>query len=162
MIHLGSHLNLRLIVCFSFRPLPLLRQGVLRCCFHSRATFFAGTSQPELEVPAQISRCASGAGGRTCQSEAARMGWRGVLAQRTPPMRAAAKRRSQAELGGGVGPRRGVYGALAGRLTAERREAIVDGLLWELVWRLRRALEHLKGVVIGVVVRVHLGTIQWR
>ena len=28
---------------------------------------FAGTSQPELEVPAQISRCASGAGGRTCQ-----------------------------------------------------------------------------------------------
>ena len=49
------------------------------------------------------------------------MGWRGVLAQRTPPMRAAAKRRSQAELGCGVGPRRGVYGALAGRLTAERR-----------------------------------------
>ena len=46
-------------------------------------------------------------------------GWRGVLAQRTPPMRAAAKRRSQAELGWGVGPRRGVYGALAGRLTAE-------------------------------------------
>jgi hypothetical protein len=28
------------------------------------------------------------------------MGWRGVLAQRTPPLRAAAKRRSQA--GGGV------------------------------------------------------------
>jgi len=27
------------------------------------------------------------------------MGWRVVLAQRTPPMRAAAKRRSQAELG---------------------------------------------------------------
>jgi hypothetical protein len=90
------------------------------------------------------------------------MGWRGVLAQRTPPMRAAAKRRSHAELGGGVGPRGGVYGALVVRLTAERREAIVDGLLWELVWRLRRALEHLKGVVIGVVVRVHLGTIQWR
>jgi len=33
---------------------------------------FAETSQPELEVPAQISRCASGAGGRTCQSAAAR------------------------------------------------------------------------------------------
>src|SRR5271155_1364647 len=48
-------------------------------------------------------------------------GWRGLLAQRTPPMRAAAKRRSQAELGCGVGPRRGVYGALVGRLTAERR-----------------------------------------
>ena len=53
------------------------------------------------------------------------MGWRVVLAQRTPPMRAAAKRRSQAELGCGVGPRRGVYGALAGRLTAERREPVV-------------------------------------
>jgi hypothetical protein len=51
-------------------------------------------------------------------------GWRGVLAQRTPPLRAAAKRRSQAELGCGVGPRRGVYGALAGRLTAERRVGI--------------------------------------
>src|SRR5713101_3496425 len=36
-------------------------------------------------------------------------------------MRAAAKRRSQAELGCGVGPRRGVYGAFAGRLTAKRR-----------------------------------------
>jgi hypothetical protein len=32
-----------------------------------------------------------------------------------------AKRRSQAELGGGVGPRGRVYGALAGRLTAQRR-----------------------------------------
>jgi hypothetical protein len=41
------------------------------------------------------------------------------LAQRTPPMEAAAKRRAQAELGGGVGPRREVYGALAGRLTAK-------------------------------------------
>ena len=41
-------------------------------------------------------------------------GWRVVLAQRTPPMRAAAKRRSQAELGCGVGPRGEVYGALAG------------------------------------------------
>ena len=47
------------------------------------------------------------------------MGWRGVLAERTPPMRAAAKRRSQAELGGGVGPRGGVYVALAGWLTAQ-------------------------------------------
>src|ERR1700692_1006779 len=42
-------------------------------------------------------------------------------AQRTPPMRAAAKRRSHAELWCGVGPRRKVYGALVGRLTAERR-----------------------------------------
>jgi hypothetical protein len=52
------------------------------------------------------------------------MGWRVVLAQRTPPLRAAAKRRSQAEFGCGVGPRRGVYGAFAGRLTAERRDIL--------------------------------------
>jgi len=56
------------------------------------------------------------------RAKAARMGWRVVLAQRTPPMRAAAERRSQAELGCGVGPRRGVYGARAGRLTAVRRD----------------------------------------
>ncbi len=31
------------------------------------------------------------------------MGWRVVLAQRTPPLRAAAKRRSQAALGGDGG-----------------------------------------------------------
>jgi hypothetical protein len=49
-------------------------------------------------------------------------GWRGLLAKGTPPLRAAAKRRSQAELGCGAGPRREVYGALAGRLTAKRRE----------------------------------------
>jgi len=54
------------------------------------------------------------------------MGWRGVLAKETPPMRAAAKRRSQAELGCGVGPRREAYGALAGRLTAERRGMLLD------------------------------------
>jgi hypothetical protein len=36
---------------------------------------------------------------------------------RTPPMRAAAKRRSRAGLGWSAGPRRGVYGALAERLT---------------------------------------------
>ena len=47
------------------------------------------------------------------------MGWRVVLAQRTPPLRAAAKRRSQAELACGVGPRCEVYGALAGRLIAQ-------------------------------------------
>jgi len=51
---------------------------VLRC-FHHRATFFARPSQTELEGRAQISRCASGAGGRTCQSEANPEGWRGVL-----------------------------------------------------------------------------------
>jgi hypothetical protein len=49
-----------------------------------------------------------------------------VLAQRTPPMRAAAKRRSQAGLGSGAEPRRGVYGALAGRLTAELTRYFVE------------------------------------
>ena len=77
-------------------------------------------------------RCVSGAGGRTCQRYRlaqqevgivfAQRTWRVVLAERTPPMRAAAKRRSRAELGCGVGPRRGVYGALARRLIAERRD----------------------------------------
>ncbi len=37
------------------------------------------------------------------------------------------KRRSQAELECGVGPRRGVYGALAGRLTAQRRGMLSAG-----------------------------------
>jgi hypothetical protein len=46
VIHLGSHLNLRRISVFSFRPLPLLRQGVLRFVLVSRATFFAATSHP--------------------------------------------------------------------------------------------------------------------
>ena len=58
------------------------------------------------------------------------MGWRVVLAKRAPPLRAAAKRRSQEGLGYGVGPRRGVYGALAGRLTAERREDGWAGRSW--------------------------------
>jgi len=53
--------------------------------------------------------------------EFAQRTWRGLLAQRTPPMRAAAKRRSQAELGCGVGPRGRVHGALVGRLTAKCR-----------------------------------------
>ncbi len=45
-------------------------------------------------------------------------------------MRAAAKRRSQAEWRCGVGPRRGVYGALAGRLTAETAAvSIVDDVV---------------------------------
>jgi hypothetical protein len=42
VIHLGSHLNLRRISVFSFRPLPLLRQGVLRCCFHFPRNIFRG------------------------------------------------------------------------------------------------------------------------
>ena len=50
--------------------------------------------------------------------------WQDVLAERTPPMRAAAKRRSQAESGWRVGPRRGVYGALAGRLTEQQHSGL--------------------------------------
>src|SRR5271163_2286985 len=41
-------------------------------------------------------------------------------------MRAAAERRSQVGLRCGVGLRRGVYGALAGRLTAQRRDGIAE------------------------------------
>ena len=55
-----------------FCPLPLLRQGVLRFAFIPAQLFSARASQNELEARAQISRCASGAGGRTCQSKAAR------------------------------------------------------------------------------------------
>jgi len=69
--------------------------------------------------------------------------WQDVLAQRAPPLRAAAKRRSQAELRCGAGPRREVYGALAGRLIAERRvefskmaergrSLYVKGIGWDL------------------------------
>jgi hypothetical protein len=51
VIHLGSALNLRRIVCFSFRPLPLLRQGMLCCAFHRRETFSARPSHLKLEGP---------------------------------------------------------------------------------------------------------------
>jgi hypothetical protein len=44
-----------------------------------RQFFSARPLHLEQEGRAQISGCASGAGGRTCHSEAARMGWRGVL-----------------------------------------------------------------------------------
>src|ERR1035437_1137713 len=50
------------------RPLPLVRQGVLRFALIPAQFFSARPSHP-------------------------RTGWHGVLAQRTPPMRAAAKRR---------------------------------------------------------------------
>src|ERR1700692_841230 len=56
-----------------------------------------------------------------------------------------AKRRSQAELGCGVGPRRGVYGAVAGRLTAKQRASGHIESRWEglgedsLVFRLANA-----------------------
>ncbi|MGC2758409.1 hypothetical protein, partial [Candidatus Binatus sp.] len=85
VIHLGSHLNLRRIVVFSFRPLPVIGQGMLRFAFIP-AQHFRGDLSPELEVPAQISRCASGAGGRTCQSDSDPKGWRGVLVWCPLPM----------------------------------------------------------------------------
>jgi len=69
-------------------------------------------------------RCASGAGGRPCHSAAARTGWHGVLAQRTPPIRAAAKRRRG--LGQGRlrdGRERQSLRSPSGRRTAQRRES---------------------------------------
>jgi hypothetical protein len=76
VIHLGSHLNLRLIVVCSFRPLPLLRQGVLRFVLVSRATLFAATSHPNLEVAAQIPDArAKRAAGR---AKAKRLEWAGA------------------------------------------------------------------------------------
>jgi hypothetical protein len=44
VIHLGSALNLRRIVCFSLHPLPLLRQGVLRLFGLLRNCFRAALS----------------------------------------------------------------------------------------------------------------------
>jgi len=63
------------------RPLPVIGQGVLRFVFITAQLFFARPSHPEQDGRAQISRCASGAGGRTCHSEAARTGWRGLLVE---------------------------------------------------------------------------------
>jgi len=47
------------------RPPPVIGQGVLRFAFITAQFFSARPSQTELEGRAQISRCASGAGGRT-------------------------------------------------------------------------------------------------
>src|SRR5260370_40382388 len=55
------------MTCFSFRPLPLIGQGVLRFAFIPAQLFPRGPLKTEMEGRAQISRCASGAGGRTCQ-----------------------------------------------------------------------------------------------
>jgi hypothetical protein len=52
------------------RPLPVIGQGVLRFAFITAQLFSARPSQTELEGRAQISRCVSEAGGRTCQSAA--------------------------------------------------------------------------------------------
>ena len=71
---------------FRLRPLPLLRQGVL-CFALITAQLFPRGPLTGIGGPcADVCRCASGAGGRSCQSEAARQGWRGVLVQRTPPI----------------------------------------------------------------------------
>jgi hypothetical protein len=42
------------MTCFSFRPLPLLRQGVLRFTFITAQLVSARASQTELEARAQI------------------------------------------------------------------------------------------------------------
>jgi len=48
------------------RPLPVIGQGMLRFAFITAKIFRAALSQ-KLEGRAQISRCASEAGGRPCQ-----------------------------------------------------------------------------------------------
>ena len=105
-------------ICFLLSPASAPAAGRAALCFGFPRNIFRGDLSPKSGGRSADSRCASGAGGRTCQSESGPEGWRVVLAQRTPPMRAAAKRRSQERLGSGAEPRRGVYGALAGRLTA--------------------------------------------
>jgi len=51
---------------------PFIGQGVLRFPFIPAPIFTARPLHLEQEGRAQISRCASGAGGRPCQSAAAR------------------------------------------------------------------------------------------
>src|SRR5216683_1704926 len=69
------------------RPLPVHRAGRVALCFHHRENFFSARPlHLEQEGRAQISRCASGAGGRTCQSESDPKGWHGVLVWCPLPM----------------------------------------------------------------------------
>jgi hypothetical protein len=71
VIHLGSHLNLhRIVVFFSFRPLLVVGQGVLRSALIPRNFFRA--LKTELEVRAQIFRCASGGAAGRDRAKAAR------------------------------------------------------------------------------------------
>lgn len=65
-------------MCFA-PPASRHRAGRAALCFTTTQFFSRGSLTPELESRAAISRCASGTGGRTCQSEANPEGWRGVL-----------------------------------------------------------------------------------
>jgi hypothetical protein len=65
---------------------PFNGQGVQRFAFIPAPIFSARPLHLEQEGRAQISRCASAAGGMTCQSAAARMGWRVVLVWCPLPM----------------------------------------------------------------------------
>src|SRR5271155_4405675 len=60
-------------ICFAPVSEPASALAAGRALFSFPHNFFPlGPLKTELEVRAQISRCASGAGGRTCQSAAAR------------------------------------------------------------------------------------------
>jgi hypothetical protein len=78
VIHLGSHLKRRRI---SHLPFPRRfrscgRRFVFR--FHHRATFFAGTSRPNQEVPAQIRDARSGVLHDVTSEAVGGSRWRGV------------------------------------------------------------------------------------
>ena len=105
------------------RPLPVIGQGVLRFVFIHRANFFprGPYTSNRRAVRRFLDARAERAAGRA-RAKAARMGWRGVLAQRTPPMRAAAKRRRRrVKVGLRDGREWRSLRSLSGRLIAERR-----------------------------------------
>jgi len=65
---------------FSFRPLPLLRQGVLRFAFIPAQLFPRGPLTNELEARAQISRWRERSGRQDVPERSGPEGWNGVLA----------------------------------------------------------------------------------
>ncbi len=69
--------------------------------------------------------CVSGAGGRTCRSEASRQGWRGVLAEHTPPLRAAVKRRRGGQAESDDARERRSLRSPSGRLRAKRCASLI-------------------------------------
>src|SRR6266851_9809013 len=84
---IGSEPALHSCGLLASSPASALAAGRAAFCFNYRATFPRGPLTEFGGPCADFCRCASEAGGRPCQSEAARQGWRGVLAQRTPPIR---------------------------------------------------------------------------
>jgi hypothetical protein len=114
---------------FLLSPASAPAAGRASCCFHSRATFSRGPLNSNWRSLRRFLDARAERAARHDTRSGRRRRWHDVLAKRTPPIKAAAKRRSQAALGCGVRPRRGVYGALVGRLTAEMPllDWLVDG-----------------------------------